>query len=346
MATDARSLNDDVREYACRQGGDLYGVAPVERYHEYHAELKERMAATRSTHVDFMIRPADRNHFERITDPRNTLPAARAVIVIGAYAYDTNAAEPREQKPWRGKIARTYTYFPVARRAGDAVAAFLRGRGYQAVAGQDVPLKYAASRIGLGCYGRNGILLTEKFGSYVALRSVITDAPLATTHAECTPPCTNCDRCLKACPTGALYAAGKVNPRLCINPMTRRDDPIAPEARVRMGNRLRGCDICQEVCPVNRRLTPRPPDPRARYEPEYHETHRGLGGLTPFPELLGLLGPDRPDLVRRQAAIALANTARGDREVVAALRSQLDSCSDHLRPYFLWAIDVCTPPVR
>ncbi len=333
-------LDEAVREFARWQGADLYGVAPPETYTEYYAQLRQRMAETEARHVDFMIRPEDSGHFERISNPLNTLPTARAVIVIGVYAYDTGAVEPPAAIPLRGKIARTYLYYSVVRRIGAAAADFLRGYGYRAVHGQDVPLKHVAARLGLGCYGKNGVLLTSEFGSFVALRSVITEAPLEPVRSKCPNLCRDCNRCLKACPTGALYAPYRVNPRLCLNPVTRRDHAIAPETCVQLGNWLRGCDICQEVCPANARLTPRQPDPRARYEPTEHETHRGLGGLTRFPELLTLLGPDRPGNLRRHAAIALANTAQGNSEAVAALHRQLGSCSDALRPYFQWAIDI------
>ena len=339
MTVRTSKLDEDVRAFARQQGADLYGVAPVETCTEYRQEVEGRMIETSATHVDFMIRPEDNGHFDRISNACRTLPNAQAVIVLGIYAYDTKAVEPQTAGPLRGKIARTYAYYPAVRRIGEAVAGFLQERGHEAVQGQDVPLKYVAARIGLGCYGKNGILLTPEFGSYVALRSVITEAPLKPTPSQIANVCKNCDRCLKACPTGALYAPYKVNPRLCINPLTRRSEPIGPEVRTRMGNWVRGCDICQEVCPVNRRLTPRQPDPRARYEPQNHQTHRGLGGLERFPALFDLLGPDRPEELRRHAAIALANTAKGNEEALDTLRKQIDSCTDTLRPYFEWAID-------
>jgi epoxyqueuosine reductase len=339
-------LDEAVRRLAVQQGADLYGVAPAETYTDYRAQLQRRMAETGATHIDFMIHPEDHGHFERISDPRHTLPSAQAVIVAGIYAYDTRAVEPPAARPLRGKIARTYAYYPAARRIGAALAQFLQDQGYRAVHGQDVPLKYVAARLGLGCYGKNGVLLTPRFGSYVAWRSVITDAPLVPSQSEVPALCQDCDRCLQACPTGALYAPGKVNPRRCINPITRRSEPIPPELRRRLHNWVRGCDICQEVCPVNRRLTPRTPDPRAQYEPQNHETHRGLGGLERFPDLIGLLGPDRPDNLRRHAAIALANAAVDNSHALAALHTRLDSCSADLRHYFQWAIDTLSRDKR
>jgi epoxyqueuosine reductase len=339
MGTVEQPLSESVRRFAHAQGADLCGVGAAQPYSDYRDEIRRRQAETGASHIDFMIRPWDAGHFERISDPRRSLSTARAVVVLGIYAYDTRSVEPQDTGQLRGKIARTYVYYPVARRIGEAVAGFLEQRGYKAVHGQDVPLKHAAVGLGLGCYGRNGILLTPQFGSYVAFRSVITDAPLEPTQSDTPNVCTNCDRCLKACPTGALYAPYKVDPKRCVNPLTRRSEPIAPEVRTRLRNWVRGCDICQEVCPANRRLKPREPDPRARFEPDHHETHRGLGGLERFPPLPGLLGADRPDNLRRHAAIALANTTRNRKEALAALRTHLPTCDHDLRPYFQWAMD-------
>ena len=332
-------LSEPVEQFARAQGADLYGVAPVEAYEAYRAAVDTRMRETGATHVDFMIPESDPGYFDRISDPTQTLPDAKAVVVLGAYAYDTDAVGPRQQDTPQGMIARTYAYYPVVRRISEAVADFLHKQGYRAIHGQDVPLKYIADRIGLGCYGKNGILLTEKLGSYVALRCVITDAPLEPTVAEPLCLCKDCDRCLKACPTGALYAPYKVNPRFCINPLTRRTEPVAPKLRAKMGSWVRGCDICQEVCPLNNQLVPRKPDRWAGFDPDLHASHQGLGGLERFPKLVDLLGVDRADVLRRSAAIALANAPRVDQATAAALRAQMAACSDDLRTHLQWAVD-------
>jgi len=89
----------------------------------------------------------------------------------------------------------------VVRQIAERVAAFITEAGYQAIQGQHIPLKYVAHEIGLGTYGWNGLLLTGDFGSYVALRAVVTDAELEPdTFEPPEPPCKDCGR-----GTGAGY---------------------------------------------------------------------------------------------------------------------------------------------
>ncbi len=220
----------------------------------------------------------------------------------------------------QGKTARTYAYYPVIRKIAENVTTYIEGAGYRAIQGQHIPLKHVAHEIGLGSYGWNGLLLTRDFGSYVALRAVITDADLEPDRFNPeTPPCDDCGRCLKACPTGALYAPYKVNPALCINPLTRREEDIPGELRKKMGTWVCGCDICQEVCPANRGLKPRNPDPRAGFDPTHHTSHQTLARQARTPDLENLIRHSDQYVMRRNALIALGNI--GDTEASRLLRS-------------------------
>jgi len=332
------ALSARVKEFAAAQGADLVGIAPPETYADYSAQVEQRIAETGASHRDFMISDDGAAFFDRLASAANTLPSVKAILIVGVYAYDEAAVYRHTRQELRGRIARTYSAYPVARQVAEGVVAYLRDLGYQAMHGQDVPLKYVAHRIGLGCYGKNGLLLTRQYGSYVGLRDVLTDAPLEPDALERPTFCQDCDRCLRACPTGALYAPYKVNARLCFNPITRREERIAPELGLKMGNWVHGCDICQEVCPANQGLVPRKVDPRAGFDPLHHASHKVLGGLERFPPLLDLLGSERPPVIRRNAVIALANVGHGRADVLAALEAQVAGADEELRYVLRWAM--------
>jgi epoxyqueuosine reductase len=332
-------LKAQIKEFAISEGADLIGIAPLETYHEYYAEVEGRIKETGATLTDFMIPADDAAFFKRLLYAGNTLPTATAIIMLGVYAYDETAIYRNTQQELRGKTARIYSYYPVIRQVAIKLTSFIQRLGYNAMHGQDVPLKHVTDRIGPGCYGKNGVLMTKEYGSYIALRDVLTDAPLEPDEFPKTSFCRDCDLCLRACPTGALYAPYKVNPRLCINPINRRDDHIAPEIRLKMQNWISGCDICQEVCPVNRHLIPRKKDERSGFEPEYHASHRNLGGLEKTPKLLDILSSDYSDIIRRNAAIALGNIAKGRKEAVEVLKYQMKNVGEELRDYFCWAVE-------
>jgi len=333
-------LKNEIKGLSRSQGADLVGVAGVEDYCDYLAGVRERSKETAARLEDYMVPPGDTSFFERLSQPRETLPDAQAIIILGVGAYDKNAVYANTRQQLRGKIARTYSCYPVVRQIAEKVASFIEERGYKAVPGQDVPLKLVAARIGLGAYGRNGLLLTEQCGSYVGLRSVVTDMPIVPDRFEkMTPPCDDCELCLQACPTRALYAPYKVNPRLCINPLTRKQEYIQPELRVKMQNWICGCDICQEVCPVNRKLVVRDVDPRSGFDSRYHASHKYLDNIERTPLLTDILGQAYPDVIRRNASIALANIGKGRVEALEALKRSLAGAKGELRQYYLWAID-------
>jgi epoxyqueuosine reductase len=332
-------LKNEIKGFARSQGADLVGVARVEVYTDYLTEVRQRSRETAAQMEDYMVPRSETSFFERLSNPRETLPDAQAIIILGVGAYDKNTVYTNARKQLRGKIARTYSSYPVVRQIAEKVADFIEESGYKAVPGQDVPLKFVADRIGLGAYGKNGLLLTEQCGSYVGLRSVVTDMPVAPDRFEkMTPPCDDCQACLKACPTRALYAPYKVNPRLCVNPLTRKQKYIQPELRLKMQNWICGCDICQEVCPLNRKLVVRDVDPRSGFDSRNHASHKYLDNMERTPLLTDILGQAYPDVIRRNASIALANIGKGRVEALEALKTSLANAKGELRQYYLWAI--------
>ena len=341
------SIKTAIKEFAVSQGAQLVAITNVDAYTEYLSEVEQRLQETGAQLEDYMISPAEnlpdpqeKMFFSHLADARKTLSTAKTIIMLGVYAYDEATLYGNTRQELRGKTARIYSYYPVVRQIAESLVDFIEEHGHKAIQGQHIPLKFAADRIDMGAYGKNGILQTEMYGSYVALRNILTDVELASDHFDKTSTrCDECGRCLKACPIGALYAPYKVNPRFCINPITRREKYIEPHIRSKMQNWIHGCDICQEVCPANRDLKVRQVDPRAGFDPHHHASHKHLGGLERTPDLLTLLSAERPEIIRRNAAIALANIGKGKKEALIALKEQLDDLSSGLQEYFMWSIE-------
>ena len=322
----------EIKILARSLGADLIGFASAKKYHDYAREVAFRIKETGATESDFMLPNDATTYFNQLSDVHYSLPEAKSIILIGVYSFDTQGEYKATKKKLKGKIARTYAYYPVVRQIAEKVAEFIKNAGYNTIQGQQIPLKHAANDIGMGSYGWNGLLQTEKFGSYMALRAVITEAELdPDTFEPVSLECEDCGRCIKACPTGALYAPYKVNPSLCINPLTRRKDTFPNKLKKKINNWVCGCDICQEVCPSNRKLKPRIPDPRAGFDPGKHSSHRLLGGLDRCPDLEDILEKDHLPEMKRNAITALANI--GTKRAIRILEYHKQNNTDNLATF-------------
>lgn len=115
--------------------------------------------------------------------------------------------------------------------------------------------RYYAQAAGIGFQGRNTLLISTQYGSWFLLGEILStrhfppSAPVEGRHGACP---TSCRRCIDVCPTGALYAPHRIDASRCISYLTIEHKGSIPEAlRPRIGNWLFGCDLCQEVCPLN-----------------------------------------------------------------------------------------------
>jgi epoxyqueuosine reductase len=317
-------------------GLDAVGVAPAEPFVRTKELLDERKAAGLHGGMAFTYRnPA------RSTDPQRALPGAHA-LVVGAKRYAAPSGGDRQHRLGApaGRVAAYAAedaYTPLRDGLG-SIADTLRADGWKArVFADDNALvdREAAYRAGIGWYGKNSNLLLPGAGSWFVLGSVVTDAPLTPDDAPQPDGCGACRRCIEGCPTGAIVAAGVVDARRCLAWLVQAAGDFPREFRVALGNRLYGCDDCQEVCPPNRR----------------HTSGDGEGaGRIPLLELLAaddatLIAqhghwyiPKRdPNVVRRNALVALGNAGDDSLAVIDTLTRYLDGTNDTLRAHAAWA---------
>jgi epoxyqueuosine reductase len=118
--------------------------------------------------------------------------------------------------------------------------------------------RYLAQKSGLGWIGKNTLLINKKWGSFCFIGHLFLDIQLELDDLKIQEDlCMNCDKCLKACPTKALYSPYKMNATKCISYQTiENKSPQKDEEAKKFRNFIFGCDICQDVCPFNRNLAP------------------------------------------------------------------------------------------
>ena len=227
-------------------------------------------------------------------------------------------------------------------KLADRIQAEIGPFGYRAfVDSAPVLEKPLAEKAGLGWIGKHSNLINKEAGSWFFLGELYTDLPLPP-DAPAEPHCGTCSACIEICPTRAIVAPYRVDARLCISYLTIELHEAIPEPlRPLLGNRIYGCDDCQQACPWNRFATPTP-------ETDFLPRH-GLDTAT----LIELFGWDEATFLKntegsairrigwerwlRNIAVALGN-APADSRIVAALRARSEHPSPLVREHVSWAL--------
>ena len=313
----------DVKARAHASGFDLCGVAQPGDFEELRF-LREWIA--RGWHADmlYMERTADRR-----ADVRAVLPSACSVIVLGTvyntpHPYSTTNADRRQAAIARYAWGDDY-HTVIQERLDRLVEAIRGGTGdfeYRAyVDTGPIQERVYAQYAGLGWIGKNTCLINKELGSWIFLSAIICDLALEP-DVKALDHCGRCTMCIDACPTGAISAPYQLDARRCISHMTIENKGAIPlEFRAAVGAHAYGCDICQDVCPWNRRAA-------VSDDPAW-QPRSGLLA----PDLLDLWRQTDDDLrcllkgspmkragvrrLRRNLAVSIGNS--GDPEAVAAL---------------------------
>ena len=253
------ALTAELKSFAASElGFDLVGVAPAGAL-PGGERLAGWVAAGAHGEMAYMAETTGVR-----CDPRRFLDGAASVVCV-AMSYHEAPEPPATgragERALVARYARRRDYHDAIRSRLVRLGRFLAGRAPEArwrPAVDTAPLleKELAQRAGLGWIGKNCCLINRRLGSELLLGELVTTVPLVPDEPE-TDHCGSCSACLEACPTGAFDAPGLLDARRCISYATIEHRSAFPSAVVPgLGAHVFGCDVCQAVCPWNRRAAP------------------------------------------------------------------------------------------
>jgi len=256
------TLEQEIKDRALQLGFDAVGITDASPIADADiARLQTWLRAGYAGQMQYM-----HHNFEKRIHPAALLKGAQSVIVV-ALNYKPDGSFAPLQDPQRTGAVVQYAWYedyhefmrPLLFELADFVRARTDGRHRFKACVDSVPLaeRALAVRAGLGFIGANHMLIHPALGPQVFLGELVTTVELEpdqTSHGACAA----CDRCVRACPTGALQTDGSFDARKCISYLTiEYKGDIPPELATRIGDSLFGCDACVLACPHQHAAPPR-----------------------------------------------------------------------------------------
>lgn len=247
------ALTENIKQKALELGFDLVGITDPSPLDDRQFKfLNDWLALGCAGRMLYM-----RKNLDKRTNPAKLLDGAQSIICL-ALNYTPPETEPQHPDAPQGRVAnyaryQDYHFFIKSRlrKLTDFIAP-LSGPDFKfkiCVDSAPVPERALAARAGLGFIGKNHMLINPALGPQVFLAEIITNLKLPA-DKPILDECSNCNKCIQACPTGALQPDGQFNANKCISYLTiEYKGDIHPDLADKIGDRLFGCDECVLACP-------------------------------------------------------------------------------------------------
>lgn len=245
-----------IKRKAFELGFSACGIAKAQKLKNEELRLKDYLENNYHGKMSYMA-----NHFEKRLDPTLLVESAKSVVVV-LLNYFPAQFQTDKLAPIISKYAYGTDYHVVIKEKLNQLLCFINneltpvnGRVFT----DSAPILEQAwgVRAGLGWIGKNGLLLNKELGSFFFIGELIIDLPLNYDNPYIKEHCGTCNQCLSACPTKALVKPYTLDARKCISYLTiELKDQIPEEFHHQLKGRAFGCDICQDMCPWNRKLKP------------------------------------------------------------------------------------------
>ncbi|MFW5886166.1 MAG: tRNA epoxyqueuosine(34) reductase QueG [Bacteroidota bacterium] len=253
---DKKKLTLLLKKEAVRLGFNACGIAPVMRFDEEVDHLEAWLQNGMNAEMHYMA-----NHFDKRVEPSLLVPGAKSMIMV-LLNYFPGKKQEDDSAPVISKYAYGKDYHHVMKRKLKQLLNFLKEKESAAegrffVDSAPIMEKTWAVKAGLGWIGKNTLLLNGKIGSFVFIGEIITNLEFEYDEPQARDFCGSCTLCVDACPTNALMPPRVLDSNRCISYWTIefKGDHLPDYLQEKFKNRVFGCDICQDVCPWNNKIS-------------------------------------------------------------------------------------------
>ena len=339
-----QELTKKIKKEAIKQGFILVGITmPTPPPHI--STYLDWLDAGRHASMGYL---ADDRARKRRADPNLILPEAESILVLAAPYPDPKLAEASEKDSLHGQIS-AYAweddYHITLKEKLKNIVTFIEAEVEHPIPNRwytdtgPILEKDLAQRAGLGWIGKNTCLINPQQGSYFFIAEILLGIKLPPDEPFVADRCGSCTRCLDACPTQAILPNRTIDANLCISYLTiENEGEISEGLRPKLDNLIFGCDICQDICPWNKKNT---------------KSDNSLPKINPHPNLIKELSLTPQEFNKkfknnpvkrakrrgylRNVAVALGNA--GDPAAIPALERALDDIEPLVRDHAKWALN-------
>lgn len=325
-------------------GFDIVKIIPAQKDQKAEQRFKKWLSEENHATMKWLEKEP-----ERRSNPKLSLNNAKSIILVALNYYQDQPHPKKEGRIAKYAMGRDYhkVFESKLKKLSKIIESTTETRPKIYVDYGPILERCFAEKAGMGFIGKNTLLITEKLGSYVLLGEIITDLEITPTEAkEIKDQCGSCTKCIDVCPTGALEAPYKLNANKCISYLTiEHDGSIPVHLRKKIGNWLFGCDLCQDVCPLNKRkeITKEPDFTKhiASHSGELKEIMRIKDNDEFTKKYAGspLMRAKREKLIRN-ACIVAANMNRTD--LLPELKELSKDPSEVIKEHAIWALQELT----
>ncbi|MFP4288139.1 MAG: tRNA epoxyqueuosine(34) reductase QueG [Bacteroidales bacterium] len=263
-----QNLTSKIKENARELGFDACGIARVDTVDADHQSRFNRWTEKGMHYkMDYM-----KNHFDKRMNPELLVEGAKSIICLAMNYHQENFQPPDAFYKVSSYAAGKDYHFVIKEKLYELLQ-FIKKQteiNNARVFTDSAPVmeRYWAQKAGLGWIGKNSCLIIPRKGSFYFLAEIILDTELQEDDPIKKNYCGTCHQCMDACPTHAITEPGVIDSRKCISCLTiETKDPINKDLRQKTQGYIFGCDICQQVCPHNKRFA------RKTNQPAFQPTH-------------------------------------------------------------------------